>query len=267
MDDDTPGMNRMDENPYRGPHSGSDGVPKRRHRWGATLLKLLPAVCVIGFLIALLLPAWRSAGPTARRIQCANQLKQIALGLRSYAEVYHAWPPAYTVDADGKPLHSWRTLILPYIERMDVYKSIDLTKPWDDPANASARKLALDEYRCSAGSGPDSYTTYLAIVTPSSCLRAGEPRELSDITDDRSQTLLVIEVDTEHAVPWMSPVDADEQLVLSLGPKSKLAHAGGMNAVFVDGSGQFLPDDLPAADRRALISIAGNDKVPADDSD
>ena len=45
---------------------------------------------------------------------CVNNLKQIALALHNYEEVYKVLPPAYTVDAQGRPLHSWRTLILPY---------------------------------------------------------------------------------------------------------------------------------------------------------
>ena len=54
----------------------------------------------------------------------------------------------------------------------------------------------------------------------------------------------------------MAPMDAE---LLSLGPKSKLAHAGGFNAAFVDGSIQFLSVDMPARQRRALVSIAGDD--------
>jgi prepilin-type processing-associated H-X9-DG protein len=115
-----------------------------------------------------------------------------------------------------------------------------------------------------SASDPINDTSYLAIVAPNSCLRPGEPRRLSDITDGASETLMVVEVDSEHAVPWMSPNDADLPLVMGLGPNSKLAHAGGVNAAFVDGGVQFLDADMPAAQRRALISIAGNDKVAAD---
>ena len=80
-------------------------------------------------------------------MQCANNLKQIALALRNYESVYHALPPAYTVDAEGKPLHSWRTLILPYLEQQALYDKIDLSKPWDDPANKEAYET--DAFRLS----------------------------------------------------------------------------------------------------------------------
>jgi prepilin-type processing-associated H-X9-DG protein len=67
------------------------------------------------------------------------------------------------------------------------------------------------------------------------------------------------ELDSEHAVPWMAPTDADEALVMGFGP-SNVNHSGGTNAAFVDGRVRFLSDETPAAERRALISIAGNDK-------
>ena len=194
-----------------------------------------------------------------------NNLKQIALALRNYAEEHqNALPPAYTTDADGKPLHSWRTLILPYLDEQQLYETIDLTKPWDDVVNVQASKICLSVYQCPAGSERLDYTTYLAIVTPGSCLQPNEPRDLSEITDGAGETLMLIEVDSEHAVPWMSTTDADEKVVMGIGPKSKLDHTGGVSAAFVDGHVQFLDADMPAAQRRALISIAGGDKAELD---
>jgi prepilin-type processing-associated H-X9-DG protein len=259
----------MDENPYIAPGSGNASGPPQQKK-SRHFLKLLVVLGVIGFVIAMLLPAVRTAKGTALRAQCGNNLKQIALALRAYETVYHSLPPECTTDASGKPLHSWRTLILPFIEQQQLYKKIDLTKPWDDPANAEACKTIVMVYHCPSASGPvndttglDNDTTYLAVVTPDSCFRPNEPRRLSEITADPSQTLLVVEVDSDHAVPWMSPRDADEQTVMGIGPNSKLAHAGGFHAAFVDGSVRFLDADMPAAQRRALISIVGNDKAAA----
>jgi prepilin-type processing-associated H-X9-DG protein len=234
----------------------------------STVLKLLTVLGIIGIGLAIMLPAVRTPREAARRNDCRSNLQQIALALRLYAEAHGALPPAYTTDADGKPLHSWRTLILPFLEEQQLYHSIDLTKPWDDPANAAAFNSIVSVYQCpSAPWEIDNRTTYQAVVTPSSCFRATEPRSLSDIADDASQTLMVIEVDEEHATPWMSPVDADEKIVLGLGgPTSRTAHPGGVQAAFVDGSVQFLVDGIPAMVRRALISMAGNDNVTAEDT-
>jgi hypothetical protein len=191
-----------------------------------------------------------------------NHLKQIGLALRTYADAHNAFPPAYTVNDEGKPLHSWRTLILPYLEERQLYEKIDLSKPWDDPANAQALRAAPYIYQCPANLNSeetDNRTTYLAVVTPNSCLRPARSRPMSDLTDGLPFTLIVMEVDSDHAVPWMSPFDADEKLVLSIGPESKLVHPGGTHVLYANGSVQFLDTTVPAKLRLAVISIAGDD--------
>jgi len=231
-----------------------------------TILTLLG---VLGIVACLLLPAVRNARESARRSNCRGNLAQIELALRNYVEYYGSLPPAYTTDANGDRLHSWRTLILPFLEERSLYDSIDLAKPWDDPVNVEALNTSVWTYQCPSAPDADNrtHTRYLAVVAPGSCFRPELPRHWDDIADDKATTLVVIEVDADHAVPWMSPVDADEQLVLSLGPDSRLDHPGGMNAIFADRRVRFLQDDLPAAQRRAMISIAGNDDAVVDDLD
>jgi hypothetical protein len=164
-------------------------------RW---LVKWLAVVGVLGLVVALFLPAVRTAKEPARRMQCSNNLKQIAFALREYESVYHSLPPAYTVDAEGKPLHSWRTLILPYLEQQALYDKIDLSEPWDDPANKAAYETTPLAYQCPSADCPPGDTTYLAVVAPGGCFRPTKPRDLSEVTDDPNLTLMVLEVDTER---------------------------------------------------------------------
>ena len=206
-------------------------------RW---LVKLLAVVGVIGLVVALFLPAVRTAREPARRMSCSNNLKQIALALQNYESVYHSLPPAYTVDAEGKPLHSWRTLILPYLEQQALYDKIDLSKPWDDPANKEAYETTLPAYQCPSADCPPSHTTYLAVVAAGGCFRPTEPRKLSEITDDPELTLMVLEVESERHIHWMSPTDVSEQWILSLGTLAKLPHPGGAQAVCVGGNVRLL---------------------------
>lgn len=242
------------------PNHGS----RQNRRVGLTATGLLGTIALTvilaGLCIALLLPATRNARPAARRVHCQNNLKQIALALYNYADEWGALPPAYTVDADGHPLHSWRTLILPYLDQSPLYDTIDLSKPWNDPANLKAYETAIHIYNCPSTDGPRTHTTYMAVVAPGSCLQPHQPRKFSEITDPRAGTLMIVEVEPEHAVHWMAPVDADAQRVLSFGPESKLAHSGGMHAAFADGSVQLLSADMPADERRDLISISFKDQ-------
>lgn len=191
-----------------------------------------------------------------RRTQCGNNLSQIALALRNYAEVWNALPPAYTVDADGNPLHSWRTLILPYLEEKRLYETIELSKAWNDPANLEAHNRGIAVYRCLGADYPDTHTTYMAIVASDSCFRPNEPRSISEITGNPSETLMIIEVNSERSVHWMSPQDADEELVLNFGPNSKLPHKDGVHGAFLDGRVRIISSETPAADLLNWISIS-----------
>jgi prepilin-type N-terminal cleavage/methylation domain-containing protein len=228
---------------------------------GFTLVELILAIIAVGVVIAFLLPAVRSSREPSRRSHCKNCLKQIGLALHNYADAYRSLPPAYTVDADGKPLHSWRTLILPFIDHAALYQTIDLSKPWDHPVNATAFKTRNPVFRCLSATCPDTHTTYLAVGTSNGCFPPDKTVSFSEITDGRSNTVLVIEVDSEHAVHWMAPTDADEKLFSSFGPKTKLPHPGGLHVLLADGSTRFLSAELPVEIRRALISIAGGETI------
>jgi hypothetical protein len=231
------------------------------NRFFGCLLKAFGLLCIAALLMTLLLPEFRSAREPARRNSCVNNIKQIVLALHNYHDVYKVFPPAYTVDADGNPLHSWRTLILPFMEEYRLYKSIDLTKPWDDPVNAKAAGTVLSAYRCPSSDFEGNKTNYLALVTPNSCLRPGQSRNLSEITDGPSRTMIVTEVPLDQAVSWMSPHDADESMIMGIGENSKLAHPQLFIVGLADCAVRTLPADFPADKRRALITVDGGEPI------
>ena len=216
---------------------------------------------MVFIIIVLVLPSTRFTPSAMRRTQCFSNLKQIAIALHNYHDKYDSLPPAYTVDSNGKPLHSWRTLILPYLEQTALYNSIDLSKPWSDPVNAEAFKTTPQIYRCPSADLPPNYTGYLGVAGENGSFHPTNPRARSEITDGLSNTLMVIEVPQEKAVPWMSPQDADEHLILSISEKDTLAHTGGYQAAIGDGSVRFLSINLDLSTLRAIISISGQEDV------
>jgi type II secretory pathway pseudopilin PulG len=245
------------------PQDSTSFAPKPKSGFG--VVEAIVVLVILVVLAMLFLPGYRSAGPAARRTQCINNLRNVALALLNYEQVYHALPPAYTVDAHGRRLHSWRALILPYLDQQALYKTIDFSKAWDDPANAKALATKVEAYHCPEAVCPLNQTTYLAIVTPRSCLLPTKARRLSEIIQPGS-TAVVIEVDSDHAVHWMDPSDADESLVLGLTSKSALPHSGGFPMATMDGTVHFLSADSSPATRRALISTAEADKRALDKS-
>ena len=251
----------MSANPYESPETPSEPV-KAPGRRGFRLVELLVVVGLIGLLIACLLPNVRGSREAGRRMGCSNNLKQIGLALLDYHDEYGSFPPAYTVDANGKRLHSWRTLILPFNEQQTLYDKIDLSKPWDDPANQAAREEDVQSYRCPSSGAAKGLTTYVAIVAPDGCFSGVTPRALTEIADGAGKTLLVIEVPTEQAVHWMSPSDTDEKTFLAaLADARTRPHPSGAQAVRADGSIMLVDAATKVASLRALVSIDARDSA------
>ena len=249
-------MSETSGNPYATDEPGKVLAPSQ----GCSQKLVLITVCVaIGFLlIGLMLPAVRTARPAARRMQCSNNMKQIGLAVANYEAAYRQLPPAYTIDPNGKPLHSWRTLILPYLEQAELYAKVDLTKPWDDPANDEVRSASIGVYQCPEGKIPPGHTTYLAVITENSCLRPGTGRRMPEIRDGKANTLLTYESKPSESVHWMSPQDADLEMFLSMGTKST-SHYGGCKSVFLDGSVRFLSNESATHDLVAMVTIDGGE--------
>jgi len=105
---------------------------------GFTLVELLVVITIIGILIALLLPAVQAAREAARRTQCANNLKQLALALHGYHEKHGTFPPgALTTTTDYHQGHSWIAMLLPHIEQQAVYDKLDFSKLPNQAPNPS----------------------------------------------------------------------------------------------------------------------------------
>ncbi|WP_217646984.1 DUF1559 family PulG-like putative transporter [Planctomicrobium piriforme] len=216
-------------------------------------------VLLIG--LALMLPALQSPREIVTKRDCSTNLRLIGLALHNYHETYGSLPPAYTVDAQGKRLHSWRTLILPFLDQQALYDKINLGKPWDDPANAEVRATTVRCYACPVAELPPGYTTYLAVVGENFCFHPTRGRKLSEITDNHHETVAVFETDKDHAVYWMAPDDGDPSLSLEFDDKLAKAHAGKIFVLMAGGSLQYLKTELTPETRKALMTIAGGETV------
>lgn len=255
----------MSSNPYESPDNSSQPPPVVGRSMADKVILTLSGIGIVGVVIALLLPMHRGSREAARRYQCVNNLKQIGLALQNYHDVYKSFPPAYTVDDQGKRLHSWHTLILPYVESSSVYISIDFSKPWDDPANKQAYDAKIPTYKCPSCSHADNHTTYLAIVGPNNCFQGPQPTSMSDMRDGTSNTLTVMDADSAQHVHWMSPHDVDETWLLNIANIKKFQHSGFVQGTLADGSVKTLQKNTKPETLRALMTINGGEDVSQED--
>ena len=241
-------------------------------RIALTLLEVLVVVAIIGIMIALLLPAVEHAGSAARRCQCSNNLKQIGLALHNYKDEYGCFPPPFVADGEGRPMHSWRVLILPFIEQTQLYEQYNFDEPWNSAANLKLLDMRPYAYSCPEDQVVKSQrlprtTAYLAIVGPDTAWPEGEVTTLADITDGTNDTLLVVEA-SPSGVFWTEPRDLHTLQaapgVNKAGQGISSRHEGGANACFADGSVKFLPNDLSRTVWQALTTIDGGESVGRD---
>ncbi len=218
-----------------------------------------------GILVALMFPAVQAAREAARRTSCANNLKQIGLAMHNYHDVYGSLPPAYTVDEDGRPLHSWRTLILPFMEQQALYQKIDFSKPWDAPENRQISQTVVPTYHCPSTVTDPAMTTYVAVIDPRGIMSGPEPTVIRQVSDGLANTILLVETSPDHAVNWMSPDDIDLQRFLDRGATHQQgAHPGGTHLLIGDGAVKFLADSAAAPLREALVTKDGNEDLSGD---
>jgi hypothetical protein len=71
----------------------------------------------------------------AHQSQCRNNLRMLGIAMHSYHDAYGSFSPAYLADGNGKPMHSWRVLLLPYMDQGKLYQEYHFDEPWNGPHN------------------------------------------------------------------------------------------------------------------------------------
>ena len=124
-------------------------IPAIFHRKrGFTLVELLVVIAIIGILTGLLIPAVQAAREAARRMQCANNLKQLGIGFQGYASLYGGFPPRRWSKSAQGGYTGWGTFLLPYIELQSLYNKYNWAYDFYDPVNKNIVETKLPVFIC-----------------------------------------------------------------------------------------------------------------------
>jgi prepilin-type processing-associated H-X9-DG protein len=232
----------------------------------------LACLLIGGLFLAFLWPTPCRSREAARRSTCRNNLSQIARAISNYESQHGRFPPAYSVDKDGRPLHSWRVLLLPYLEQEELYKQIRLDEPWDSPHNKAvfdATGVPLIFVCPSNERRTDNVkeTGYMMIVGPGTISDGPDSVRRKDVSDGTSNTIAVVEM-SDSGIHWAEPRDlkADEMSYRINDPDRpciRSRHTGIANVAFCDGSVLSLEDSIPPETIKALTTIAGGEDLRA----
>ncbi len=198
--------------------------------------------------------AVRNAREASSRVRSTNNLKQIALGMHNYHDLYKHLPSATLYGPDGKTPYSWRVALLPLVEQNDLYKQYRFDEPWDGPNNRKLLEKIPPLYRSPSAPAGTTNAAYFVVVGPGTVFeampRTRGPIDFSDIRDGTSNTLMLVEA--KRDIPWTKPED------IPYDPQKPIPALGGwfeagFHAAMCDGSVQFFRKEIPRETLRSLI--------------
>jgi prepilin-type N-terminal cleavage/methylation domain-containing protein/prepilin-type processing-associated H-X9-DG protein len=195
-----------------------------RNTAGFTLVELLVVIAIIGVLVSLLLPAVQAAREAARRSQCINNIRQLALAAHNYHDTFRRLPSSVRpAGLTPLPRIAGLTFLLPFFEEQNKFEQYDQTKNWHHPDNLPVTSQPIAVFLCPSAPEPDRldglpeanpWTANLVAVTDYSptigvdqrllaaglvdqagagiLTKNGKPK-MSDVTDGLSHTILYAE--------------------------------------------------------------------------
>ncbi len=242
---------------------------------GITLLMFIAGIAAAGlvhqtgWLITATSPFLNPGGEAARRAQLTNNLKQIGLGAHEIMTKEGRCPAGCTVSRDGEVLHSWVTVLLPFMEHQSLFDRIDLELPWNHPDNASVCKERLYFLEHPAYSDRQHFDSNgFALINYAANIHVmGGTRRLTeaDIKDGTSSTFLPGEIADRFPAwgkpgNWRDPAHGVNHRPDGFGGPSP----GGINFLFVDGSVRFIKDTIDPQVLEALGTPDGGEVLSSD---
>ena len=216
----------------------------------------------------------------SRNERCENNLRRIYQAFAEYRDANGAYPPAFTTDAEGRKLHSWRVLLLPFLGEEELFAQIRLDEPWDSDWNSQFHSRTPNVFKCASTPeelGDKSCRCGFSVVVGDgekgveTAFRAdGRPVAAEEIRDGAANTILCVE--RKSPVCWMAP-DAEPTVERVLEENEKPVrervdfgcwHNRGVNVLMFDGSTRFLSEKIDGGVLRLLLGIA--DSIPSSEN-
>jgi type II secretory pathway pseudopilin PulG len=196
-----------------------------------------------------------------------QRLLAIGQALRSYHDTYGSFPPATTYDANGKPMHSWRVLILPQLGYPDLYAQYDFDLSWDSVENSPLAFAMPMEYASAVDPAAiaNGEPSFYVITGNGSAFPTKGSRKLTEIRDAWADTVLVAET-ISYGFSWLEPRDfrlarLEPQVNGSAGQSFASQSPRGPQVLTAAGEVHTLRLDAPAEAITAMATIDGGEPI------
>ena len=194
-----------------------------------------------------------------KKTEAMNNVRQQALAMLNFESAFGEFPKSVMVHPETGKEYSWRIAVLPYVERSDIYERYDFSQDWDSPHNLEVTAEMPDFFRSDMDDSETTNTSFFLLTGPGGAFGGEDPVKLMSFADGASNTIMAIEA--KRDVHWSKPED------IEIDPNGELPdfggfHEGGFNAVRVDGSVQFYPENVADDYLRLLFSPADGQIMP-----
>lgn len=191
------------------------------------------------------------------------------MAVANYHDQHKNLPPAYVPDAQGKPAHSWRMLLLPYLEQAHLQRRYDFDAPWNGPKNGTlaAAMPRLFAFHGDYREGRTTTTAYLAVVGQETVWPGAGTLTMDDVKDGASRTILIVE-NRGAGIHWMEPRDLEfARMPFTLNkPVGIGSRYEDPAVVLLDGTVLRLQPNLAPEVLKALLTRAGGEDLNRTDT-
>jgi hypothetical protein len=224
---------------------------------GASIIALV----AVSFILGTYQPRWR-----VPYTLCRVNVGHIHAAVMDYESQNGHLPPPYTTTADGKPLHSWRTLIAKHLNP-EYSGLLRADESWNSQANRPLRESGARHFSCPGDRNKTTLTTsYLAVTGPGTAFDPVKRVSRANLPND---LIYLVEV-TESQINWMEPADLDITTVTNF--RDDLGrftiggnhHKGRFFVLFADFDVWLLDSRLPFEDLMKFFTIEGATKYDRD---
>jgi hypothetical protein len=190
------------------------------------------------------------------------------LAVHNYASANGSLPPAYLADSEGRPMHSWRVLLLPYLEQRELYNAYNFNEPWNGPNNAKLAGRIGNIFRRPEAADDSVMTSFVAVVGPQTAFPGARALTFEEIGDGLSFTIMFVEIPNSD-IGWMEPRDLMfDRMSFRVNDRKNTGLGspyGGARIALMDGSVRQVSDKLRPETLRALLTANGKETVRSDD--
>jgi hypothetical protein len=179
--------------------------------------------------------------------------------MHNYESTHGHLPPAVVYGENDRPLHSWRVLILPFIEQQDLYDQFKLDEPWDSQHNIqllSKMPSAFEAPGSKRSKLPAYHTIHHVFVGKGAAFEGKQGLKLAELNDGLSNTILIVEAG--EPVPWTKPEEISFDPNQPV-PELRCLFKDGFRVAMGDGAVFWVKKNPNAEKLRAAITRNGNE--------